>query len=106
MSRIFKIAFALGLTTGLGSVTAQTPAPAAAPAAAPAPAVAGRGPRTPAPTRDPATPGYVAAKELADGTIPSAKADGNFILGPTHPPAPEWTAEDYKAALNSKFPNS
>jgi hypothetical protein len=28
--------------------------------------------------------GYVAAKELPDGTIPPANADGNFIIGPTH----------------------
>src|ERR1051326_8672339 len=41
------------------------------------------------PPRDPPTPGYVEAKELPDGEIPSAKADGNFILGPTHPAAPE-----------------
>jgi enterochelin esterase-like enzyme len=40
------------------------------------------------PTRDPHTPGYVQAKELPDGTIPSPAADGNFIIGPTHPPAP------------------
>jgi enterochelin esterase family protein len=41
------------------------------------------------PTRDPHTPGYVTAKELPDGSIPPANADGNFILGPTHeiPPA-------------------
>jgi iron(III)-enterobactin esterase len=36
------------------------------------------------PTRDPHTPGYVAAKELADGSIPPANADGNFIIGPTY----------------------
>jgi enterochelin esterase family protein len=36
------------------------------------------------PTRDPHTPGYVAAKELPDGSNPPASADGNFILGPTH----------------------
>ena len=36
------------------------------------------------PTRDPHTPGYVTAKELPDGSIPPANADGNFILGPTH----------------------
>src|ERR1017187_3151951 len=42
------------------------------------------------PTRDPNTPGYVTAKELPDGSIPPANADGNFILGPTHeiPPHP------------------
>src|SRR4051812_44184580 len=58
---------------------AQTPAtPPAPPAARPGP-----------PVRDPHTPGYVEAKELPDGTVPSPKADGNFIIGPTHPPAPE-----------------
>jgi len=36
------------------------------------------------PTRDPHTPGYVTAKELADGVNPPANADGNFILWPTH----------------------
>lgn len=41
------------------------------------------------PTRDPHTPGYVAATELADGAVPPSNQDGNFILGPTHRPAPE-----------------
>src|SRR4029077_3308343 len=41
------------------------------------------------PTRDPHTPGYVQATELPDGTLPSPAADGNFIVGPTHSPAPE-----------------
>jgi enterochelin esterase family protein len=36
------------------------------------------------PTRDPHSPGFVAATELADGTTPPANVDGNFILGPTH----------------------
>jgi len=44
------------------------------------------------PTRDPHTPGYVAAINLPDGTLPPADADGNFILGPTHHPAPETIA--------------
>ena len=48
-------------------------------------------PRTYA-TRDPHTPGYVRATELPDATLPPANEDGNFILGPTHPPAPEMTA--------------
>jgi iron(III)-enterobactin esterase len=43
------------------------------------------------PTRDPKTPGYVPAKELEDGTEAPANVDGNFILGPTHRPAPELT---------------
>ena len=41
------------------------------------------------PTRDPHTPGYVAAKELPDGAVPPANVDGNFILGPTHDAAAE-----------------
>ena len=41
------------------------------------------------PTRDPHTAGYVTAKELPDGTNPSPTANGNFIIGPTHNPAPE-----------------
>lgn len=41
------------------------------------------------PTRDPHTPGYVAAQELPDGQVPPADADGNFILGPTHARSPE-----------------
>ena len=41
------------------------------------------------PTRDPHTPGYVKAKELADGEVPPAGVDGNFIIGPTHNPSPE-----------------
>jgi len=55
------------------------------------------GPRTnrpSPPTRDPHTPGYVAAKELPDGEVPSADADGNFIIGPTHKAAPEMSVHD------------
>jgi iron(III)-enterobactin esterase len=46
------------------------------------------------PTRDPHTPGYVQAKELPDGAVPAADADGNFIIGPTHNPAPEMTVQE------------
>ena len=85
--------FCITLSIGLLSAFAQTPAPAPAPGAAAAggPARAGR----PAPpTRDPHTPGYVAAKALADGTLPSVKADGNFILGPTHTAAAEMSVQE------------
>lgn len=41
------------------------------------------------PIRDPHTPGYVSARELPDGAIPSPDSNGNFIIGPTHNPAPE-----------------
>jgi len=75
---------ALAILIGAMATTcaAQTPAPAT-PTARPTP-----------PTRDPHTPGYVEAKELPDGTVPTADQDGNFIIGPTHPPAPEMTADD------------
>jgi enterochelin esterase family protein len=46
------------------------------------------------PTRNPHTPGYVNAKELPDGTLPPPDSDGNFIIGPTHTPAPEMTAQE------------
>ncbi len=45
------------------------------------------------PARDPHSPGFVTAKELPDGEIPPAGAEGNFIIGPTHKPAPEMTAK-------------
>src|SRR3954463_4180107 len=48
----------------------------------------------PPPARDPHTPGYVDATELPDGTVPPVTADGNFIIGPTHPPAPEVATRD------------
>jgi len=41
------------------------------------------------PIRDPHTPGYVNATELPDGAVPSPGVNGNFIIGPTHDPAPE-----------------
>jgi enterochelin esterase-like enzyme len=36
----------------------------------------------------------VEAKELADGMVPPADADGNFIIGPTHPKAKEMSASE------------
>jgi len=57
---------------------ATNPTPAVSRPARPAP-----------PARDPHTPGFVPATELPDGAVPPADAEGNFILGPTHAPAPE-----------------
>jgi enterochelin esterase family protein len=90
MFRLLSIAFLISLTAGLDPASAQPPAqpPAQAPAAA------ARPPRPAAPTRDPNTPGYVTAKDLPDGANAPLKADGNFILGPTHNPAPEMTVQD------------
>jgi enterochelin esterase-like enzyme len=76
--RILSIAL-LGLIAHPDCFMAQTPASAARP------------PRPIPPTRDPQTPGFVTAKELEDGVNAPANTDGNFILGPTHKPAPEMT---------------
>ena len=46
------------------------------------------------PTRNPNSPGFVTAKELPDGSVPPANADGNFIIGPTHPVTPPMTAQN------------
>jgi enterochelin esterase-like enzyme len=81
------LAGAVGLSASF-AVAPQT-APSATTQAATA---ASRGGRPAPPTRDPRTPGYVEAKELPDGTVPPADADGNFIIGPTHPRAAEMTA--------------
>ena len=46
------------------------------------------------PTRNPSNPTYPHATELPDGTLPPTAAEGNFIIGPTHKPAPETVAQD------------
>ncbi len=46
------------------------------------------------PARDPHTPGFVEAVELPNGAVPPVDADGNFIIGPTHDPAPEMAVQD------------
>jgi iron(III)-enterobactin esterase len=50
------------------------------------------------PTRDPHTAGYVKATELPDGSNAPADKNGNFILGPTHTPAPEMAAPETAAS--------
>jgi enterochelin esterase family protein len=45
------------------------------------------------PIRDPHSPGYVPATELPDGYNASPDSNGNFIIGPTHNPAPESTSQ-------------
>jgi iron(III)-enterobactin esterase len=80
MFRLLSIALLIRLHIDLSM--AQAPAAAVGPAR-PAP-----------PTRDPNTPGFVAAKELPDGANAPASVDGNFILGPTHNPALEMTVQE------------
>jgi len=101
MPRLLRIAILTSLFAAANVVIPQTPA--AQTQAAPA-----NPPRPTPPTRDPNTPGYVAAKELPDGTVPATDADGNFIIGPTHNAAAETVAHDgvpqgmvYEFTINS-----
>ncbi len=85
-----SMTIAIGLMAAAPAAMAQgvaTTPPATAPAAAPAA-------RPVPPTRDPNTPGFVTAKELPDGAVPPPDADGNFIIGPTHAPAPEMAVQE------------
>jgi enterochelin esterase-like enzyme len=84
---ILASAFAALLIAAVPSAS-QTPPPAPASRAAAPPS------RPTPPTRDPNSPGYVTAKELPDGTLPPIDVDGNFIIGPTHAPAPEAVVQD------------
>jgi enterochelin esterase-like enzyme len=83
MIRILRVATLMSMIACVAPAFSQAPAsPAAAPAA--------QHPARPTPpTRDPNTPGYIAAKELPDGANAPVNTDGNFILGPTHNPVPE-----------------
>jgi iron(III)-enterobactin esterase len=76
--RMRSIVLLIGLITGAG--VAKPPAPQAA--------------RPTPPTRDPHTPGCVSARELPDGSNPPKNVDGNFIIGPTHNPAPEMSVHE------------
>lgn len=80
MLRPLNIALLISLMAGVGPAMAQV-------------STAARTARPTPPTRDPHTLGYVVAKDLPDGAIPPANADGNFILGPTHNPAPEMSVQ-------------
>ena len=91
MNRLLTVACLGALIAGTSPATAQTPPAAQAPTA---PVVAPRPPRPVPPTRDPNTPGYVAAKELPDGANAPENVDGNFVIGPTHTPAPESSVQE------------
>ncbi len=65
-------------------------------------APAGQYVRPTPPTRDPHTAGFVKATELPDGEAPPADKDGNYIIGPTHVPAPGMQVSDPKAELRGQ----
>ena len=97
MRRLLSLQFLIELAIAAASATAQVPATqptSPAPlAATPAPPVPPRPTASQLPVRDPHAPGFVQATELPDGTVPPATSDGNFIIGPTHSPAPETTVQ-------------
>ncbi len=88
MRHIWMMVCLMGPMMGSGLAMGQ-----AAPAQV-APPVPVRMVRPGPPVRAPETAGYVAAKELADGAVAPANADGNFIIGPTHAPAAEMTVHE------------
>jgi enterochelin esterase-like enzyme len=89
---LILIVIVIGVTAAAVSGMAQGAAtPQQTPATTPPPPAGGTRP-TP-PTRDPQTPGFVTATELPDGAVPRPDAHGNFIIGPTHSPAPEMTVQ-------------
>ncbi len=51
------------------------------------------GDRPKPPARDPKAVGSVKAKELPDGTVPPIDAEGDFIIGASHPRAAEMAAQ-------------
>ena len=99
MFRFLSISSLIIPLLGVGPAIAQAP---------PVPAASTRPIRPTPPTRIPNTSGYVTAKELPDGVNPPANTDGNFIIGPTHSPAPEMLDRDgvphgtvYEFTMNS-----
>src|SRR5262245_12291982 len=65
---------------GAAALLAQNPQPA--------------NPQQGPPVRDPLAPGFVKATELPDGAVAPVGANGNFIIGATHPPSPDMTTKD------------
>ena len=91
MLRLLSTTLLISLAGLAGPAAGQNSTSTASPSA---PSDAPRPRRPTPPTRDPHTPGYVTAKELPDGEVPHPDADGNFIIGSTHNPAPEMTAPE------------
>jgi hypothetical protein len=86
-----RIVWLVGVLSAFGILVAQTPAVAPKQEARPTP-----------PIRDPHTPGFVKARELPDGEVPRPDKDGNFIIGPTHTPAPGMQVSDPRGELRGQ----
>lgn len=92
MRPLLSLASRIVLLTFAASAAAQSPSPKPnMQPGSPAPQTIARPARPTPPARDPHSPGFVASTELPDGAVPPANVDGNFILGPTHPPAPQMS---------------
>src|SRR5918992_781700 len=91
--KLFTLAIVVAVVAGTIAAPGQTPAPQQQQPTVATPAPPARANRPPPPTRDPLTPGYVAAKTLPAGAVPPADAIGNFVIGPTYTPAPEMAGD-------------
>ena len=89
-----RFAIAVAVASMVGTLAAMTQNQVAPPDQRTMPPTTAPAPRPTPPTRDPSTPGYVSAKELPDGTVPGPDDNGNFIIGPTHAPAPEMVVQE------------
>ncbi len=87
-----RIVWLVGVLSVGGVLVAQTPAPAAVRQSV----------RPTPPVRDPHTAGFVKATELPDGEVPPPDKDGNFIIGPTHTPAPGMEVSDPRGELRGQ----
>src|SRR5579859_391252 len=94
MHRIRINACLMALAAAAILARAQAPVTTAPPVATAPPAQTAPPMRATPPARDPHTPGFVKAKDLPDGVNAPVNADGNFILGPTHSPAPEMAVRE------------
>src|SRR4030095_3111921 len=87
-----------GVTTAIaqsaGSAPPPPPPPPTQTPTPPPPHTTAPPPRPTPPTRDPKSPGFAPKKELPDGQVAPPDQDGNFIVGPTHTPAPEMTEQE------------
>jgi enterochelin esterase family protein len=96
MVRQWNAGILIGVLAGIGTALAQgtgTPPPQTA-TPPPPPQTTAPPPRPTPPTRDPKSPGFAPKKELPDGQVAPPDQDGNFIVGPTHTPAPEMTVQE------------
>jgi enterochelin esterase family protein len=88
-----RVALMLGLMISGPALFAQATSDMTEHVCVAQPPASPRPPRPAAPKRDPNAAGFVKATELPDGAIPSPKVDGNFIIGATHPVAPEMAVD-------------